>query len=358
MLDIFGHWSEQKEHHISQDFTPTAFLSIIISARNEQDSITDCLQSILDNDYPKNLFEIIVVDDHSEDNTAKQIRYFQDERIQVFRLAETGLSGKKQAIEYGISKAKGNIILVTDADCQVPLQWLRFHSSFYTHSDAQCVTGPIKYKNTNTLIERFQSLDLIGMMGVTQAGIFSDKWYMANGANMSFIKEKFYEVGAYHSSKQFASGDDIFLIQAIADIYPDKVFFLKNPKAAVITDAESTWKDLYHQRLRWGTKNKSYKQKAITITLGIVFIFCCSIVLNLSLIPFFGMTALFVLGAQLISKFTIDYFYLQRLNRYFNNSKRIPSFIYSSLIYIVYIVWIGIASLFLKKYTWKGRELE
>jgi len=200
--------------------------------------------------------------------------------------------GKKQAIEFGISQSQGEIILITDADCVVPRQWMKYHSSFYEYNDAKCVTGPIKYKETKGLIERFQSLDLTGMMGVTQAGIFSDKWYMANGANMSFLKEKFYEVGEYSSSKQFASGDDVFLIQAIADTYGDEVFFLKNGEAAVTTEAESTWRSLYQQRLRWGTKNKSYNKKAILITLGVVFVYCCSIVLNLSLIPFFGYTAI------------------------------------------------------------------
>jgi len=357
MLDIFGHWKEQKEHLIPDSYSPSSFLSIIIAARNEEENIIASIQSILDNNYPSELYEIIVVDDHSEDNTAALVRSIKNHNVKVYTLTDPNQLGKKQAIEYGITQSNGNIILITDADCQVPKQWMAFHSSFYSIYAAKCVTGPIRYKHTSSLIERFQSLDLTGMMGVTQAGIFSDKWYMANGANMSFLKEKFFDVGAYNASKQYASGDDVFLIQAIAEICGDDVYFLKNPDAAVETQAESTWKSLYQQRLRWGTKNKSYNKKAITLTLGIVFVFCCSILLNLALIPFFGITALFVFASQIIGKLTIDYFYLQKLNSYFS-AERIRSFVPSSIIYIVYIVWIGFASLFLKSYIWKDRKLQ
>ncbi len=357
MLDIFGHWNEQVDHKIPENYLPSVFLSIVIPARNEANNIVQCIESILNNNYPSDLFEILVVDDHSEDSTSQVVNALNNKSVHLLKLAQIGNTGKKQAIEYAISKSRGDIILITDADCIVNTNWLRFHSSFYEINDAKCVTGPIRYTKATRLIEQFQSLDLTGMMGVTQAGIFSDKWYMANGANMSFLKKQFYEVGSFDSSRKYASGDDVFLIQAIADMYGQDVYFLKNPEAAVTTEAETSWNSLYQQRLRWGTKNKAYKKKAISFTLGLVFIFCFSILLNLALIPFFGLTALFVFLTQLVSKLFIDYFYLQKLNSYFNSSKSLESFIPSSVLYILYIVWMGIASIFLKNYIWKGRKL-
>lgn len=357
MLDIFGHWTAQKEHKIPHDYTPSEFISVIVPARNEAENIVQCLQSILKNKYPPDLFEILVIDDHSNDDTADLVQSLNSSKIQLLRLIDASVTGKKQAIEYGIANSKGDTILITDADCVVGELWMSYHSSFYELNKAKCVTGPIKYHKPNRLIEQFQSLDLTGMLGVTQAGIFSDKWYMANGANMSFKKKQFFEVGAYNSSKQFASGDDVFLIQAIADIYSEDVHFLKNSEAAVSTQAEQSWKSLYQQRVRWGTKNRSYKKKAITLTLGLVFIFSCSILLNLTLIPVFGLAAIFVFVIQLVSKLLIDYFYLHSLNKYFYPAERLKAFFPSSIIYIFYIVWIGLASLFIKSYIWKDRRV-
>ena len=357
IIDIFSAWNEQEDFTISEDFTANKFISVIIAARNEEANIKACLYSILHNDYPSSLFEIIVVDDNSVDDTFLQISEIENPLIHVIRLTDNKAGGKKAALELGIQHAAGDYILVTDADCIVPKQWINFHSYLLDTKNASCITGPIDYHNEGRWLEQFQLLDLIGMMGVTQAGIFSNKWYLANGANMSFKKELFIRSGGHSSSKQFASGDDVFLIQAIAEISKKDVHFLKNKSAAVKTHAENSLTNLYNQRLRWATKNRSYKSNAVMRALSIVFLFCLSIIVNLLLIPFFGKIIFTVFIIQLIVKLSIDFIYLKKLSQYFDNGHVMQSFFSSSISYIGYIVLVGIMSILKPQYTWKGRIL-
>jgi len=357
MLDIYGEWLNQEDYLIPDNYSPQTPISVVIAARNEEANIEQCLETILQNDYPENLLEIIVVDDHSEDQTADLIANYEEEGVRLIQQTDPNVTGKKMALQKAVENASHNLIVTTDADCMVRTKWLQYHSFTHEIKKAECVTGPVEYIEEDSMLEKFQSLDLIGMMGVTQAGIFSDKWYLANGANMSFKKETFLEVEALKKSKKWASGDDVFLIQSIAKEKGDQVYFLKNFEASVATKAETNWKSFIQQRMRWATKNKGYETNNIAYTLGLVFIFCLSIVVNFLCIPIFGEILLFIAVFQLFVKLIIDYLYLGNLSRYFEKENLMKSFWYSSPLYILYIVGIGIYSLFASKYTWKGRKV-
>jgi glycosyltransferase involved in cell wall biosynthesis len=120
----------------STDHIFSTLITVIIPARNEEDNITACLQSILAQDYPKNLFEVIVVDDHSTDGTAEQVRSFTSENIRLISLKDHTNndplnSYKKKAIEIAVQQSTGNLIVTTDADCVVSTKWLSRIASFY-----------------------------------------------------------------------------------------------------------------------------------------------------------------------------------------------------------------------------------
>jgi len=128
------------------------FVSIIIAARNEEKSIGDCIQSIIDQSYPQQKFEIIVTDDHSTDETVSIIQSFKKENIRLIHLADfienkTLNSYKKKSIETALRFAKGSLIVTTDADCIAPGKWIEILVNYYTEKNALFIALPVSFKN-------------------------------------------------------------------------------------------------------------------------------------------------------------------------------------------------------------------
>src|SRR5690606_6210995 len=95
------------------------FVSVIVPVRNEEQNIQKTLQSILGNRYPNDLFEVLVIDDHSDDHTVDLVRSVGSGLIRIINL-DTDKQGKKQAIAKGVELARGELILCTDGDTLVP----------------------------------------------------------------------------------------------------------------------------------------------------------------------------------------------------------------------------------------------
>ena len=151
-------------------------ISVIIPARNEEENIGECLESILNQRYPKKLFEVIVVDDHSTDKTSDIINKFCGENIHLISLNDFTNnqainSYKKKAIEIGISKASGDLIVCTDADCIANPQWLQTIASFYEKTKAAFIAAPVSYKKEKGFFKIFQSLDFMTLQGITGASV-------------------------------------------------------------------------------------------------------------------------------------------------------------------------------------------
>ncbi len=336
-------------------------MSILVPARNEAENIQKCLTSILLQSYPSNLFEIIVIDDHSEDETAQIVANIDNQQVKLLQVAdfikpEKLRSFKKKAIEIGVLKAKGQLIVTTDADCVAGKDWLKTIVSFYEITRSKFIAAPVNFHLEKNKFEQFQSLDFLGMMGVTGAGIHGKFMNMCNGANLAYEKTAFKEVNGFDGIDHLASGDDMLLMQKIAKRYPDKIDFLKNNDAVILTNAQPTLISFLNQRIRWASKSTSYKEWKVTFILIMVFLFCFNIVLTFFLIPFFGLTMAFVFIFQLLIKTTMDYFFLGSMAKFFNRKDLMRSFIPAQFLHIVYIVVIGFLSIFIKKYYWKGRR--
>ena len=128
------------------------------------------------------------------------------------------------------------------------------------------------------LLERFQSLDFCGMMGITGAGIHKKYLLMGNGANLAYEKAVFEEVGGFEGIDHLASGDDILLMQKIAKVYPEQLVFVKNLEAVINTTAQPTWRAFIQQRVRWASKSAQYPQRGLPYNwqqcICFVVIFC------------------------------------------------------------------------------------
>jgi glycosyltransferase involved in cell wall biosynthesis len=356
LYNLLNSWTDTDEHEISENFKPQSKISIIIAARNEEKYLRQCIESILFCNYPEELYEIIIINDHSDDNTEAIVRQFQDKNVILHNL-EKG-AGKKMALELGITNAKGELIACTDADCQVPRGWLRSIAHKYENWDCKCIAGPISYFHDNSLIQKFQYLDSLNNMCVTAYGIKHDSFYMANGANLVFSKDVFQEIGGYSNNKNYASGDDMFMIQEIAKKYPGKVSFLKSQEAIVKTHPETNFTDLANQRARWATKSKAYTNKNIIRIQGFVFFFVVIIIFNLIFLPFGTGLSLYGFAFAILVKWIIDWVYLRKLAGYFGDKDAMSSFPISSILFMAYILYTGYKALFPSKYFWKGRTTQ
>lgn len=353
---ILTGWDRTPEWITPQKYSPSTFTSIIIAARNEEKSIKACIESILKCDFPRDLFEIIVIDDASTDSTSVEIDSITDSNIRFIHSDQN--IGKKGALSLGIKLSKGNLIITTDADCHVGNQWLKSIVSYYEHSKARLIAAPIQYDIDKSVIQRFQYIDCINNMAVTANGILNNAYFMANGANLAYEKSLFNELDGFEGSEAIASGDDMFMIQEAAKLDSSSVRFLKSKDAIVFTQPEESISSLIQQRKRWATKTKSYSDKRILKIQGYVFFFVSLLLFNLVFsfigtgLSFFG----FLFG--LFIKLAIDYMYLAQLEEYFKSKDALKSFLPASLMFIGYIMSATWWALFPSKYKWKGRDLK
>ncbi len=370
MPRYFRGWRALPEWRIPTGWEATKKISILIPARNEAGHIGDCLQSILDGSYPQHLLEIIVIDDFSGDETAsiaaQMAQQHANTRIRLLRLSEilppdaVARANKKTAIEQAIALATSELIVTTDADCIAGKDWLRLLvSRFDAPDEPVLVTGPVLFHREQNVLQYFQSLDFLGLMGITGAGIHKGFQRMGNGAHLAYYRSVFQAVDGYEGNRQTASGDDMFLIQKVAARFPGRIAFLKNPDAAVQTEAKPDWHSFVEQRLRWGTKNAGLPEWPVRLILLAVFLFCWSIWINLIAFLLFSETLEFVqiIVFQLIIKAIFDWILLSEMCRYFNRTDLLRWFAPSFFLHTLYIPLVGTASLFFKKYGWKGREV-
>ncbi|MFN0175004.1 MAG: glycosyltransferase [Saprospiraceae bacterium] len=359
-------WCAKPEARFPEGFEPKSIVTVLIPARNEAENIEPCLKSILKGNYPRNLLEIIVIDDFSEDRTAEIVYQLSESLVSCIHLvdhlsAESQFTpNKKKAIEIGVSHAKGEIIVSTDADCLVQKDWLLLIAAAFENPEIQMVCGPVAFHREKNVLQRFQSLDFLGLMGITGAGAQLGWHSMANGANLGFRKQAFETVNGYEGNAHLASGDDMFLVQKVANHWPRCVLFLKSHGATVKTEAASDWRAFWHQRLRWGTKNATIPNWPLRLSLLTVFLFCWSIWVNLVLALAYaalGIPANFfwVFLFQIIIKAAFDYYFLSEMCRFFNRKDLLRSFLPSFFLHTAYIPLVGTASIFFKKYEWKGR---
>ncbi len=361
--NFLKNWRQLEAWQIPNDFIPKTKISIVLPIRNEAQNIEACLKSILNVDYPNELFEILIVEDHSEDETLAIIEGFQVSNLKIIKLADYEKpdqyrSFKKWGIAKAIEKAEGQFILSTDGDCTVPKNWLLYFASYFELNKKSFIAAPVNFKIGENALQYFQDLDMKGLMIMTGAGVHLGKGLLCNGANLGYSKKIFNEIDGFKGFEQYASGDDVFLLQKVAEKYPEEIGFIKNASCTVYTSSKNNWKDFISQRLRWATKTSAYPEKYLVIILGLIYLFHLSMVINLFLTIFFGWACFTLFMIMLILKICFDHSFLSRANFFFSGTKKVAHFFKASFIQIIYLIGVGAISIFKKEYSWKGRTLK
>jgi cellulose synthase/poly-beta-1,6-N-acetylglucosamine synthase-like glycosyltransferase len=302
------------------------------------------------------LLEVIVINDHSTDRTAEvveQVIAANQGQISVKLLHMRDDAArrilKKAAITFGITQAKGDYIILTDADCERGREWLSVLNAFVAGSELKMVYAPVAFKAHN-LFEKIQSMEFAGLVGIGAAAIRLKNPNMCSAANLLFEKKVFEEVGGYAGNDGLATGDDEFLMHKVFKRYPDQVLFLKNEKAIVSTSANTSVQQLTDQRRRWVSKSTKYENRYITAILAGAYLFNASVLLNLVLNPAWGLL-------QLLIKTGVEGLFLYGVLRFFKREKYLLFLPLAEIFHILYVLVIGIWAN-LGTYKWKGRDVK
>jgi len=337
--------------------------TIVVPFRNEAENLPTLITSLKQLNYSPELFEVIFVDDESEDNSVLTVSKALENCVFPFKIIRNkrfSNSPKKDAIATAISEAKHEWILTTDADCSVPKKWLQCFDVVIQQDNPNMICGPVIYKSNGSLIEAFQKFDGLSLQAVTMGGFGQHREILSNGANLGYKKTIFNELKGFTGNNHIASGDDIFLLEKIKKHAPNSIHFLKTATAIVTTQPQKSWTQIINQRVRWAsktTKQESWLPKIIGVLVFMVNLWIAFgwiyIIYNTQFLYFY----LFVL----LIKIVVEGFIIFSTKALFKNKAvsliSILHVIASGLLYPFITVIVFIMSL-LGSYHWKGRRFK
>ena len=342
---------------------PETDFSILVPFRNEEMGLPRLLKSIDALDYHPDKFEIILIDDDSNDESSELIQLFkkQHPELNVVLITKTGNSSspKKEALNQGIELAANPWIITTDADCIVPKNWLNAFDHFIRKKSPKMIVAPVCYEAEAGFIHKFQALDFLSLQGTTM-GVFGQKNhdfvqpFLCNGANLCYQKDSFIEVNGFQGNEHIASGDDVFLLEKMYAEFPEGVEFIKSYDAVVLTTSKKSLASLLQKRVRWASKTVAYQHVFGKLVGVLVFLtnfslllgFCLGLIGNISWLHF---------GFLFLLKFNIDFVLLYKTADFFHQKEQMQSYFLSSLLYPFFTVIVALLS-FRKNYTWKQRK--
>jgi cellulose synthase/poly-beta-1,6-N-acetylglucosamine synthase-like glycosyltransferase len=330
-------------------------VTVLIAARNEEDNISLTIEDLLAQDYPKDLTEIIIVDDHSTDRTAQIIARYAEKGIKLIILNEDQPlnSYKKKAIAKAIELSSGELMVATDADCRMGPQWLSAVVGYFEDNDLVMISSPVTYFQERSLFEYMQTLEFSYLIGIGASFIGNKRASTCNGANLTYRKDVFYEVGGFKGIDDLASGDDELLLQKVAAKYPGRIGFLKERKAIVYTHAKHTLASFLSQRRRWASKSTHYKDKRIVALAIAIWLFNLSLVVNAGM-GFYNIYFFKLFLLQFLLKFIFETAYLLLITAFFKRKALVGLLLLLNPFHIIYFVYIGLMGN-TRKYEWKGR---
>lgn len=346
---FFYGWLRSKQAVISKD--TSIFISVLIPMRNEEDNIIRLLDDLQNQTYPGSHFEIVVVDDHSTDNSLARVRQFENVIILELQSSE---SGKKAALRYAMQHANGQLIVMTDADCRVGSQWLSAYASFYIQTQAAMILAPVLAVG-NGWRGCMLMLEQMSLIGSTAGAAAIKHPIMSNGANIAIAKEYVPHIQDIYQNKHIRSGDDMFAMMKMHKRFPGKVMYLKSTHAIVNTTLPKTFMLFIKQRRRWAAKARFYKDAWVLFTALSVFL--TNLVLFFALLWGICLAQWLPVSILFTSKCLIDFFFLKDVTSFFNQKRLLWGFLPVQSFYFLYVVFTAVTSL-IPVNNWKGRKIK
>jgi len=319
---------------------------VVIAARNEQENLPWLLSDLVNQDYPKDKLEIIVANDRSSDNTANIVKEMmkKHKNIKHIKIDNTReIAPKKFALEQGIKKSNGEIILSTDADCRVLKTWVTSMSSSLDEKDG--ITIGFSRISAKSFFEKYQLIDFFCIFIANVGFAGWNKYFSGSGQNLAYNKKSFFDIGGFANKEKSISADDMFLVQSISSIGNCQINF--NPKSFVFTIPEKTIIDFINQRIRWSSYSKNNLYKKPNFFLFLLSAYLCNVIILI-----FAFIEPNISLQILLAKLILEGAIIIKGSRLFTTKVSSFSFIIWSILQPIYIPFIGIAGLG-NFYKWK-----
>ena len=327
--------------------------SVLIAARNEEKNIGKLLKSLYNQTFSKELFEVIIIDDHSEDETISIVENFLKEHKDInLKFFKAEKEGKKHAISQALHLAENELILVTDADCFLKETWIESIVNFYKEENCKMILSPVLLSPAETFFEKIQVLEHLSLIVSTAGSAAIGFPVMCNGANMAYERLAALEVEKQRKDFNIPSGDDMFLMEYFIKNYgAENVKFLLSKTAIVKTNTCKNISEFFRQRRRWVSKTKSYTSWKILSTAFVVLFFNLSII-SLLVSALFSPTLLIPYFLLTFLKFLIDYPLLRNITTFMNQKNLLIWTLPLEFVYPFYAVFTAISGMLINV-KWK-----
>ncbi len=326
-------------------------VSVIIAARNEEHNIRRCLDAITRLTYPRELLEVIVVNDRSTDATADIIREYAARCpfVKLFnaRPGSGTLHGKANALNQGFAIATGDIILMTDADCAVPAGWIEETVKYYAEDTVGIVPGFTAIRSRN-LFEAMQTLDWFALFSVA-AGANRLGFPVTGVGNNLSVRRKAYDLVGGYEGIPFSITEDYALFHAVTTTGVYSARFPLDKETLVESEPCPSWRDLYRQRKRWFMGGRDMTFQSI-LMFAVAWVFHAGLIAGIIVQP--GLLVGCAVAIKVGADFLLSLPSLTRFRRW----DLLPAFPLYELYYFAYVLILPIIVLSGRKVIWKERS--
>jgi cellulose synthase/poly-beta-1,6-N-acetylglucosamine synthase-like glycosyltransferase len=341
MIGLIGGWRRGRLLRIPKG-KGDVLVSVVVCFHDEENRLAPLLEALKQQIYKQ--VEFVLVDDHSTDATYELLCNFAAEHSNTTVL-RSQQRGKKHALRQGISRAAGELILTTDADCRPGSRWVSGMVNCFLATGADLLIGAVRLTTASSFIEKLEQLEFATLVASGMAGAAVDRPFMANGANLAFRRSIFTELSPMLNDAEL-SGDDVFLLHAVKR-NKGKIVPVFELDAMVETVGAGSWTAFFRQRRRWASKTPSYRDADILKTQALIS----------------GMNLLFILWmlipggawpviALAVSvKLIADSIFIRQFQTFFNApvTPQLIAVLFTA--YPIYVVVVGVSALITNRRT-------
>ncbi|HBN45279.1 MAG TPA: glycosyltransferase [Candidatus Marinimicrobia bacterium] len=336
---------------INKEITTWPTVSVIIAARNEENNLPGIFQDLTQLDYPKELLNIVIVDDRSTDNTWSLITHFADQHahIQGIQVKEKSaeMTPKKYALTQAVEQSTGEYILSTDADCRIPQGWAKSMVRVLENGAGIAIGSSAINTSRHTSFVHYQLVDFLALVTANAGAMGWGFCWTGSGQNLAYKRKHFTEIDGFNPVRKRVSGDDIYLVQSIGKKYG--CAFNSDPHSFIKTKPVPSLKQFISQRIRWSSNSRF----AAKTDLFFLFFLFNAFVMNTSLLTGLFFPHLYsllpmVFGVKFMCDALVIFSGAAKLHLVF------PSiiFMFWSIIQPFYIPFVGLAGL-AGRFKWK-----
>lgn len=311
-------------------------VTLAIPFRNERKNLRRNWEKFDNILQTNSTLEIILVDDHSNDRGTEGFpKLINSDRLLILK---SNGKGKKAAVQCVIERSSSSILVFTDADTILNLDWLEKMLRPFNNERVKMVLGPVVYVKEPNFFNSFYSLDFLSLIITTEASVLLGRPVMANGANYAIRRDTISRLSHDELLTKEQSGDDVFALHAVVKRYGSGSIFFQNAKEACVkTFAPTNLKSFLLQRIRWGGKSRYYQN--VNAQFLTILVFLTNLSILLALILNWQLALILWLLKQLV-----DYPLLRMAGEKYNRSDAMRVYLAQAIIYPFYITLLAILS--------------